>query len=99
MRSLSRSPVCLILSMERFYMHLLSRCSGKLRWVLLLLFAITADTSTAQDINARRVFLDCQFCDDDFVRREVTFVDWVRDRADADAVSYTHLTLPTICSV
>ena len=84
MRSLSRSPVCLILSMERFYMHLLSRCSGQLRWVLLLLIAITADTSTAQDINARRVFLDCQFCDDDFVRREVTFVDWVRDRADAD---------------
>lgn len=84
MRSLSRSPVCLILSMESFYMHLLSRCSGQLRWVLLLLFAITADTSTAQDINARRVFLDCQFCDDDFVRREVTFVDWVRDRADAD---------------
>jgi hypothetical protein len=31
------------------------------------------------------VFLDCQtFCDFDFVRREITFVDWVRDRNDAD---------------
>jgi hypothetical protein len=30
-----------------------------------------------------RVFLDCQFCDFDHFRREVTFVSYVRDRADA----------------
>jgi hypothetical protein len=31
-----------------------------------------------------RVFLDCSFyCDFDFVRTEIDFVDWVRDRADA----------------
>ena len=29
-------------------------------------------------------FLTVGFGDIDFVRREVTFVDWVRDRADAD---------------
>jgi hypothetical protein len=31
-----------------------------------------------------RVFLDCWECDTDFVRREVTFVDYMRDRSDAD---------------
>jgi hypothetical protein len=37
----------------------------------------------AADANLR-VFLDCQRCDFDHFRREVTFVDYVRDRADAD---------------
>jgi hypothetical protein len=31
-----------------------------------------------------RVFLDCGPCDDDYVRKEVTFVDYVRNREDAD---------------
>ena len=31
-----------------------------------------------------RVFLDCNQCDDDYVRKEVTFVDYVRNREDAD---------------
>ena len=30
-----------------------------------------------------RVFLDCEFCDFDHFRREITFVDYVRDRAVA----------------
>jgi len=34
---------------------------------------------------ATRVFLDCNtFCDFDHLRREITYVNWVRDRADAD---------------
>jgi len=34
---------------------------------------------------AIRVFLDCNtFCDGEFIRREITYVNWVRDRADAD---------------
>lgn len=35
---------------------------------------------------AVRLFLDCQTrrCDDDYVRQEVTFVNYVRDRTDAD---------------
>jgi hypothetical protein len=32
---------------------------------------------------ALRVYLDCSSCDLDFVRTEITFVDWVRDRHDA----------------
>jgi len=31
-----------------------------------------------------RVFLDCPRCDDDYIRKEVTFVDYVRNREDAD---------------
>jgi hypothetical protein len=30
------------------------------------------------------VFLDCGFCDFDFVRTEIPYVNWMRDRADAD---------------
>ena len=32
---------------------------------------------------ALRVFLDCNFCDLDYLRREITFVNYVRDRQDA----------------
>jgi len=32
-----------------------------------------------------RIFLDCGFfCDEDFLKREITFVDYMRDRKDAD---------------
>lgn len=32
---------------------------------------------------APRVFLDCDYCDMDFIRTEITFVNYVRDRKDA----------------
>ena len=46
------------------------------------------------------VFLDCdrRTCDQNYLRREITFINYVRDRRDAQIhipVSYTHLTLPT----
>jgi hypothetical protein len=31
-----------------------------------------------------RVFLDCDNCDEDYIRKEVTFVDYVRNREDAE---------------
>ena len=31
-----------------------------------------------------RVFLDCNSCDFDFLRREIAFVNYVRDRRDAE---------------
>ena len=31
-----------------------------------------------------RVFLDCPRCDEDYLKREVTFIDYVRNREDAD---------------
>jgi len=35
---------------------------------------------------AVRVFLDCNQCDQDYIRTEVTFVNWVRDRRDAEVI-------------
>ncbi len=33
---------------------------------------------------APKVFIDCNFCDIDYIRREITFVNYVRDRKEAD---------------
>ena len=48
--------------------------------------ALTSARAVAQAApEAMRVFLDCQtFCDFDHTRREITYVNWVRDRQDAD---------------
>ena len=54
--------------------------------------AQTTPQPKAPASTAIRVFLDCNFgCDEEFVRREVTFVDYVRDRTDADV----HILLTT----
>ncbi|MGH7562477.1 MAG: hypothetical protein ACRENB_15835 [Gemmatimonadales bacterium] len=43
------------------------------------------DTTTAASGEALRVFLDCHaFCDRDYFRREITYVNWMRDRQDAE---------------
>ena len=44
-------------------------------------------TSVANDSSAAkaaRVYIDCDTCDYDFVKTEITFVNFVRDRAEAD---------------
>lgn len=48
--------------------------------------ALTSARAMAQAApEAIRVFMDCQtFCDFDHTRREITYVNWVRDRQDAD---------------
>ena len=55
--------------------------------LLLLLLAIpTAFAQVQQALNgaeALRVYLDCNRCDDDYLRTEITFVNYVRDRPDA----------------
>lgn len=57
---------------------------------LLLLIAPPAAAQEAPAVAAPapgtiRLFLDCgPFCDETFQRREITVVDWVRDRKDAD---------------
>jgi hypothetical protein len=60
-------------------------------WVLQVLFVIVAaapiqaQTPAVPDkADAVRVFLDCPSCDDQYIRTEITFVNYVRDRADAD---------------
>jgi hypothetical protein len=64
--------------------------------ILLCLFALVfafpatlrAQQPTAPAAPAQRqmprVFLDCDRCDDDYIRKEVTFVDYVRNREDSD---------------
>jgi hypothetical protein len=51
-----------------------------------LLLALTPAAALGQqgDDQMLRVFLDCGPCDFDFVRTEISYVDWMRDRADAD---------------
>lgn len=52
-----------------------------------LVWLVTAAPARAQNQDQKgrlRVFLDCGRCDFDFVRREVPFVDYVRDRKDAE---------------
>ena len=44
-----------------------------------------APAQAAQPARDRvRVFLDCNFCDEDYMRKEVTFIDYVRNREDSD---------------
>src|SRR5881394_2181041 len=52
-------------------------------WLLLAAVAQNpTDTGRAAQDSALRVFLDCpnSFCDFDYYRTEITFVNWVRDR-------------------
>ena len=45
---------------------------------------IESDTTTSVRKLAPKVFFDCNRCDFDYVRREITFVNYVRDRKAAD---------------
>ena len=53
----------------------------------LVLWATGAEaqqTAGADRTEALRVFLDCGACDENYLRTEILFVNYVRDRADAD---------------
>lgn len=51
--------------------------------LLSLALLLLAPAARAQPPGLVRVFLDCDVCDEDYVRTEVTFVEYVRDRAQA----------------
>ena len=58
-------------------------------WVVAVWFlaapAAAAQDATAARQGAIRMFLDCSYyCDEQFLKEQITFVDWMRDRADAD---------------
>ncbi|HXH63735.1 MAG TPA: hypothetical protein VNG95_06090, partial [Gemmatimonadales bacterium] len=66
------------------------------RWLVLALIAVPligasaqqpADTSAGARDSALRVFFDCpgfgSGCDFDYLRTEITYVNWVRNREDA----------------
>ena len=59
-------------------------CSGFLIIVIACLCGAPAAAQEPPDgPEALRVFLDCNRCDRDYLRREITFVNYVRDRRDA----------------
>ena len=51
---------------------------------VLFLMVFLIENSFASEIEITRVFLDCNFCDENFIKNEIEFVDWVRDRKDAN---------------
>jgi len=55
---------------------------------VLALFCPNAPASAGQAPPVKRdmvrVFLDCNRCDEDYLKKEVTFIDYVRNREDAD---------------
>lgn len=57
---------------------------GTLAWAALPQAAAAQDTAASGRQGALRLFLDCDWCDETFLRTEITFVDYVRDRKDAD---------------
>lgn len=57
----------------------------------LLCFLVTASPAAGQDPAARpprpdpiRIFLDCGFCDETYLKEQISVVDYMRDRKDAD---------------
>lgn len=69
-------------------MYVSVRCSRPVLVICVLaLFAATSsaqETSAAGRAGALRVFVDCDWCDETFLRTEITFIDYMRDRRDAD---------------
>ena len=61
-------------------------------WSVFILFILCADAAGARPQNpqsderdaALKVFLDCGSCDLNYFRTEITFINYVRDRADAE---------------
>src|ERR1043166_8165764 len=44
----------------------------------------TARTAATPPPASLTVFLDCGMCDEDYIRTEIKYVNWVRDRTAAD---------------
>jgi hypothetical protein len=62
-------------------------------WAVLSLFGVESllsakgeaqATGASPQLGTLTVFLDCDACDDDYVRTEIAYVNWVRDRTVAD---------------
>src|SRR5688500_8669519 len=67
-----------------------TRAAAAMRLAAFVIAALVPTASAAQEVptlrtgGALRVFLDCNSCDFDYLRREVPYVSYVRDRADAE---------------
>ena len=63
--------------MKRFFLLFL------LSHILITVMAQENQQTTINRKDALKIFLDCMFCDEDYTRREVQFVNYVRDRKEA----------------
>ena len=52
------------------------------------------DRAGRRSIRRAQVFLDCASCDENYLRTEITFINYVRDRADADCTCSSRPRLP-----
>jgi hypothetical protein len=63
---------------------MLTRLIRRVLWALLIL-APDAEAGQQPPVAAKaRIFLDCNRCDEDYLKKEITFVDYVRNREDGD---------------
>ena len=53
---------------------------------LLIVFIIFISTLFATETESKKtaIFIECRFCNEDFIKEEIPYVDYVRDRLDAD---------------
>src|SRR4051812_45591175 len=75
----NRLPRPGVLSEAQMIMSLLAAAAGTL---LVLQTPPPPQAPTAHPLV--RVFLDCDECDENYLKKEVTFIDYVRNREDAD---------------
>ena len=64
----------------------LPRPRARFVFILIAIGVVVAASPAAAQTDAPealRVFLDCNRCDSDYLRTEITFVNYVRDRRDA----------------
>ena len=86
-----RAHPLLLSIVTRLRAHAVITSSSTRFTIMLLLLPMAAPIVFAQDqtttvttgAEALRVFLDCGPCDFDYLRRQITFVNYVRDRSDA----------------
>ena len=53
---------------------------------LLIVFIIFISTLFATETESKKtaIFIECRFCSEDFIKEQIPYVDYVRDRLDAD---------------
>ena len=54
------------------------------RLLTAIVFIVTTLSSTETETQKISIFIECRFCNEDFIKEEIPYVDYVRDRLDAD---------------
>ena len=54
------------------------------RLLTAIVFIVTTLSATETETQKISIFIECRFCNEDFIKEEIPYVDYVRDRLDAD---------------